>query len=104
MQIRTRLTLSFILVVAGLSIVSLVFIYVQFKNHSLSDFYESLRSKGIMTAEMLVKNEKEASKLSPLVLNTESGNATPFSENILIIDGESNILYTYNESTPPIPK
>ncbi|MBK7428305.1 MAG: HAMP domain-containing protein [Saprospiraceae bacterium] len=104
MQIRTKLTLSFILVVAGLSIVSLFFIYLQFKNHSLSEFYGSLRSKGIMTAEMLVKNEAEASKLSPVVLNSQPGNVTPFTENILIIDAESNIIYTYNDATPPIPE
>ncbi len=104
MQIRTKLTLSFILVVAGLSMVSLIFIYFQFKNHSLTEFYGSLRSKGIMTAEMLVKNEVEASKLSPVVLNTQQTNVTPFSENILIIDQDLNIIYTYNDATPPIPE
>lgn len=102
MQIRTKLTLSFILVVAGLSMVSLIFIYLQFKNHTLTEFYGSLRSKGIMTAEMLVKNEAEASKLSPVALHPQKTNVTPFSENILIIDNQRNIIYTYNDATAPI--
>ena len=56
MQIRTRLTLQFIVLVAGILVLSLCFIHFKFKQMAEEEFYDSLRSKALMTAEMVLSS------------------------------------------------
>ena len=57
MQIRTKLTLQFIVLVSGMLILSLCFIYIKFRQMTEDEFYDSLRSKALMTAEMVLHDE-----------------------------------------------
>lgn len=101
MQIRTKLTLYFIGIAAGISLLSLFFVYVQFERHVLTEFIASLRSKAYMTADMLIKSEKEASTLRPIAERRQSS-ITPFTENIMVYNAAQQRLYTYNEEAPAI--
>jgi signal transduction histidine kinase len=91
MQIKTRLTIQFILIVASISLLSLFFIYFKFKAHIEDEFYEALQSKASMTAEMIVKNDapKEKTQTEPTLLTT-------FRENILIYDAQNTLVYSFN--------
>lgn len=55
MQIKTKLTLTYFLVTAGLLLLVLVLIYVSFKDQMEKQFYLSLRTNALMTFSMLEK-------------------------------------------------
>ena len=100
MQIRTRLTIQFILLVAGILLLSMCFIYVKFRTITEDEFYDGLRSKALMTAEMLLHDED---KLKPLEKeNDENGESTlPFRENVIIYDAHFQKIFAFNRAAPP---
>ncbi len=103
MQIRTRLTIQFILLVAGILLLSMCFIYVKFRTITEDEFYDGLRSKALMTAEMLLHDED---KLKPLEKeNDENGESTlPFRENVIIYDAHFQKIFAFNRAAPPLPE
>jgi len=104
MQIRTQLTLRFLFIVAGILLLSVMFIYLKFKHYTEDEFYASLRSKAYMTAEMLVKDEQSASRLSaaaeaPL---PKAAEATPYREYVQIYDHSGKRLYTLSSQADKV--
>ncbi len=101
MQIRTRLTLQFITIVAGILLLALCFTYIKFKELAEDEFYDSLRSKALMTAEMLFHDE---GKLLPLPENTPADEAAhlPFRENITIYNASLQKVFAFNRSAEPV--
>lgn len=95
MQIRTRLTLQFILIVVIILQLSLFFIYFKFKDHVEDQFYNDLKSKAYMTAEMLVNiqnvepTEQTASDKTEYYLESK--------ENFLIFNHENKKIYEFNK-------
>jgi len=59
MQIRSRLTLQFILTVAAIMLLTLGFIYIQYRQTMEAEFYNGLRFKAVMTANMVLRHENE---------------------------------------------
>lgn len=103
MQIRTKLTLQFIVLVAGMLLLSLFFIYVKFRQMTEDEFYGSLRSKALMTAEMVLKDE---AAVRPLIENpdTESESiALPFRENVTIYNAQFQKVFAFNRSNESFP-
>lgn len=97
MQIRSRLTLRFILIVAFILQLSLFFIYFKFRNHIEDQFYNSLKSKAFMTAEMLVnQTDKEPA------LNSASQNSFAFQlasrENFIIYNQVFEKVYAFDQN------
>lgn len=104
MQIRTRLTVQFILLVASILLLSLCFIHFKFKQMAEQEFYENLRSKALMTAEMVLH---DAETLQPLE-KTDSSRDTnhhplPFRENIVIYNAQMQRVFAFNRSATPLP-
>jgi signal transduction histidine kinase len=96
MQIRNRLTLQFLLIVAGIMLVAMWYIHFQFGNHLKNEFYNNLHSKAIMTAEMVIgKTGKPPAALSPPP-DAPRANITSYSENIAIYDRHDNRIYSFN--------
>ncbi len=95
MQIRTKLTLQFITIVAGILLLSLYFIYAKFRQITEDEFYNHLRSKALMTAEMVLHDTTNV-----LVPVEESRPVTesrlPFSENIAIYDSRQRRIFSFN--------
>lgn len=101
MQIRTKLTLQFIVLVAGILLLSLCIIYVKFRRMTEDEFYNGLRSKALMTAEMILHDE---AKLKPLAERADSENSVlPFRENVMIYDEQSRAVFAFNRHAPPLP-
>lgn len=96
MQIRSRLTFQFLIIVASLLLVAMGFIHVQFKNYLEREHYSNLKSKALMTAEMLLN------KRQPIIQDTiqEEGHhhLTTNSENISIYSTEFQRLFKFYPS------
>ena len=101
MQIRTKLTLQFIVLVAGILLLSLFIIYVKFRQMTEDEFYNSLRSKALMTAEMILHDED---KVQPLQNQSEEESVLPFRENVMIFNADLKRVFAFNRTAPPLPE
>ena len=96
MQIRTKLTIQFITSVAGILVLSLIFIYTKFRQFTEDEFYTALRSKALMTAEMVLHEED---KLLPLANDTAVTEYLPVRENIIIYNARFQRVFAFNRNT-----
>jgi signal transduction histidine kinase len=101
MQIRTRLTIQFIATVAGILLLALGFIYLRYAKSMEDEFYRGLRSKAIMTAEMVLRQEDlikpEAHK------GGQSDELLPVNEALSIFDMEQRRVFALNPPPEPLP-
>ncbi len=101
MQIRTKLTLQFIVLVAGILLLSLFIIYVKFQKMTEDEFYNSLRSKALMTAEMVLHDEQN---LKPLDESKVEDSVLPFRENVVIYNADLKRVFAFNRAAEPLPE
>ncbi len=100
MQIRSRLTLQFIVIVAVILLVALLFIHFEFSIKVKDDFYGNLKSKAIMTADMIVRsNIQNFNEERDLY---QKGNYPKYTENIIIYDEHYQRVYSFNPSPDDI--
>ncbi|MBK8922325.1 MAG: hypothetical protein IPM81_12620 [Saprospirales bacterium] len=100
MQIRTKLTVQFITIVAGILALSLLFIYTKFRQITEDEFYSGLRSKALMTVEMILHEEEE---LEPLAREPLAPGALPFRENIFIYNSKLQRVFAFNHEAEEVP-
>jgi len=103
MQIRTKLTLQFIVLVAGMLLLSLCFIYVKFRQMTEDEFYSSLRSKALMTAEMVLHDEASLRPLAEGISPDEAQTELPFRENVMIFNPQMQRVFAFNRFAEPPP-
>lgn len=96
MQIRLRLTLQFILIAAGILLASFFYVHFQFKKNLQDEFYENLRSKAYIIAEMVAgKNTQDLSFEKEVPVESgQLSNAYPENISIYTLDGRR--IYTFN--------
>ncbi len=97
MQIRSRLTLRFILIVAFILQLSLFFIYFKFRSYIEDEFYNSLKSKAFMTAEMLVNQSTREPSINSINQNSFAFQL-PSKENFIIYNQNLEKIYAFNQS------
>lgn len=102
MQIRTKLTLQFIVLVAGMLVASLCFIYVKFRQMTEDEFYDSLRSKALMTAEMVLHDEATLHPLVDKDDEPEESTDLPFRENVMIFNADMQRVFSFNRTEQPL--
>ncbi len=103
MQIRAKLTIQFIVLVASILLFSLCFIYLKFQRMTENEFYDNLRSKALMTAEMVLHEEEKIQPLpSPEADFQEGGVALPFRENIVIYNARLQKVFAFNRASEPL--
>ncbi len=97
MQIRVRLTLQFLMIVAGLLLAVLFIIKFQFKKNLEQEYHKRLRWNAYMIAEMVVgsKANEEGIKLE-YPLDFSGPLAGYYPENVSIYNLEGKQLYTYD--------
>ncbi len=100
MQIRTKLTLQFITIGAGILLLALVFIYAKFRQITECEFFDNLRTKALMTAEMALHEEDQ---LQPLDRQPDTVEVLPAGENIIIYNAKRQRIFAFNRnaSDPP---
>lgn len=96
MQIRTRLTVQFSLLVSAIMLVAFLAIYYFTYANTSEDFYDRLRSKAVSTAELLLKVRQVDTDL--LKVFDKSNRDLIFNENILIFDEKNRLIYTNTDS------
>lgn len=99
MQIRTKLTFQFILIVAGILLGALFYIHFQFKTSLQKDFYDNLKSKALMMAEMIVGKSTDYYPINVSSHQTPDGSNDIYKENISIYAPLGKRLYTFNPSS-----
>lgn len=96
MEIRTRLTLQFIIVVASFLLVSFLIIYFSIEESRKTRFYKRLNNRAITAAELLFQVDRVDSSLLKLISKTERDRLN--NENISIFNFENRLLYTNNDT------
>lgn len=92
MQIRTRLTLQFTLLVSCILLISFVAIYYFSYINIKEDFYDRLRSKAEGTASLLLKVKEIDNELLRIIEGTNRDQI--FHDNMIIFDEENRVIYT----------
>ena len=97
MQIRTRLTLQFLLLGGAIMIIASVAIYFSSARFREDDFYNRLRTRAISTATLLFSTNKvDADR----VLKNEKNAIGNFqNEKIIIINYNNDVVYTSDENS-----
>ncbi len=96
MQIRSRLTLQFALLVSAILFVAFTSLYLLAEQSSKEEFYKRLREKAITSAILLLKVEQVDSALLKTI--DLSKHDVLYRENISIIDDQDKEIYTNNDT------
>lgn len=96
MQIRTRLTFQFTIIVAFILLASFIAIYYFSAQYRESSFYSRLRDKANTTAELLL-NVKEVDSTLLKIIDKNKKDLL-FKENIAVYDYEGHRIYSSNDS------
>ncbi len=104
MQIRTRLTLQFVLIAASIMALAMGFVYWQFKTHLQDEFFGNLRSKGNLTAEMAVGKSDKGNPFLPRNSDAEEILLTSYTENVSIYNQHLQRVYSFHPAPNDIQK
>lgn len=103
MQIRSRLTFQFLLIVASIMLVAMCYIRFQFKVYLEDEFHNTLRSKGYMTAEMIVGKVKPLAALTFVPEEGTGQRVGNYRENVAIYNTEGHLVYSFNALNKWVP-
>lgn len=96
MQIRTRITIQFSLLVSAILLVSFSLLYLLEWESTLLEFQKRLHDKALSTAILLLKVDEV--DLNLLKIINSSKKDILFHENITIYNSRREVLYTHNDS------
>ena len=103
MQIRARLTLQFLMIVAGILLAVLFIIKYQFKQNLEQEYYKRLRWNAYMISDMITESmdsEEEISLEYPLDLTGPLAGYYP--ENVSIFNMDGELLYMHDSAMDSI--
>ncbi|PWJ58890.1 signal transduction histidine kinase [Dyadobacter jejuensis] len=92
MQIRTKLTIQFSVLVSGILLVTFLAVYFFSYFNVTEDFYDRLRSKASSRAELLLKVPQVNNDI--LRALDETNRDLIYNENILIFDEKNRLIYS----------
>jgi len=92
MQIRTKLTIQFSVLVSSILLVTFLFIYFYSYFNVTEDFYVLLRLRAESTAKLLLDTPQVSTEVIKAV--QESNRDLIYNENILIFDEKNILIYT----------
>ncbi|MEO6285187.1 MAG: HAMP domain-containing sensor histidine kinase [Dyadobacter sp.] len=98
MQIRTRLTVQFSLLVSGILLITFFAIYFFSYYNVREDFYDRLRSKAKSQAELLLKVQVPLINSEVLKALDETNRDLIYDENIFIFDEKNRLIYSNTAS------
>lgn len=96
MQIKTRLTLQFLMAVAPIVLVSFFFIYYSSAKYRRDEFYGRLEKRALTTVEFLTKEERVDSSLLKVIDRVQKDNLPK--ENVTVYNDLNKPIYTSNDS------
>lgn len=101
MQIRTRLTLLFLLNAASILAGVLFAVYFLFKKNTEEAFFEGLRSKAEMTAQTALRNPNGLQPLPPQWVSPD-GDTLPYRDNISLFNDSYERVFAVHTDVPPV--
>ncbi len=101
MQIRTRLTLLFLLNAASILAGVLFAVYFLFKKNTEEAFFESLKSKAEMTAQTALRDPANLKPLLPGWVAPE-GDTLPYRDNISLFNDAYERVFAVHADVPPV--
>jgi signal transduction histidine kinase len=102
MELRKRLTILFLLLIASIIITSSVVVYFWFAEYRKTEFYDRLSKKARSVAELLVDFEEIDAKLLKKIEDTKPVSLT--SEKIIIYNFENEIIYNHPDTSFSVSK
>jgi signal transduction histidine kinase len=96
MQIKTRLTLQFLMAVAPIVLISFFFIYYSSAKYRRDEFYSRLEKRALTTVEFLTKEERVDSSLLKVIDRVQKDNLPK--ENVTVYNELNLPIYTNNDS------
>ncbi len=97
MKIRVKLTLQYFVVVATILILSMFFVYRRFQDITNNEYYNNLKTKANMTAEMVL-HKGDLDKLEDITPHKDSENL-PMSDNVIIYNNKQERVFTFNRKS-----
>lgn len=91
MNIRTKLTLRFTVIVAAIILLLSLSIYFFSSGYRQSEFYGRLKDRGINTAKLLINVDEVDSNLLRII--DRNTRYSPVQEDVVIINRSNNIIY-----------
>lgn len=101
MQIRTRLTLRFLLMAAGILAAVLLVVYGMFKKNMEDSFYKGLESKIDVTAKAMQYSFWTLKPLPPDWIEPEN-DTLPYRDNLSIYDNAYTRIFSGNSGAVPV--
>ncbi|MBK7936777.1 MAG: HAMP domain-containing protein [Lewinellaceae bacterium] len=101
MQIRTRLTLLFLLIAAGILAGVLFAVYFLFKKNTEETFFNGLESKAEMTTQTALRDPALLKPLQPIWIPPED-DTLPYRDNISIFDDSYERIFAVHADAPPV--
>jgi signal transduction histidine kinase len=102
MQIRTRLTLLFLLLAAGILAAVLFGVYWLFKKNTEETFYKGLASNIELTVRTVLNNETALSPTPNNWVAPEEGDTLPYVDNISIFDNAYTRVFSIRQEAVPV--
>ncbi len=102
MQIRSRLTLLFLLIAAAVLAAVLFFAYVLFKDSTEDSFFQGLRIKANMTAQTALRDPSTLKKLPTNWPEPDEG-PLPYADNISIFNDNYERVFSLHPEVAPVP-
>lgn len=96
MQIRSRLTLQFVGIVAVIVLFSHIAIFYFSAQYRENQFYDRLRDKANTTAELLIKVDAVSAELLRIIDSTKKD--LLYEENVTVFNSKNEVLYTNNDT------
>jgi signal transduction histidine kinase len=96
MQIRTRLTIQFVGIVAVILVISFIVLYFFSAQYRKNHFYDGLRKKANTIGQLLVNVDEVTPSLLKIIYQNKKDLLT--SENITVYNGKNEPIYKSNDS------
>ncbi|MBP7539727.1 MAG: HAMP domain-containing histidine kinase [Saprospiraceae bacterium] len=96
MKIRVKLTLQFFLVVATILIFSMFFVYSRFKRITDNEYYNNLKTKAHMTAEMVL-HDGDLEKIEDITPQNDK-EGLPISDKVIIFNSKNEKVFSFNRN------
>ena len=103
MQIRTRLTLLYLLTAAGTLAIVLFAVWWTYKKHTEAVFFQTLESKAALTAETALREVDRLTPLPALWLEPDDTDTLPYRENVSLYNDAYERVFTMRPEALPVP-
>lgn len=103
MQIRTRLTLLYLLTAASILAIVLFAVWWTYKKHTEAVFFQNLESKAALTAETALQNADRMLPLPALWLEPDDTDTLPYRENVSLYNEAYERVFTLRPEAVPVP-